>query len=200
MNSKNICMYGSSSNALDEAYYQAARNLGRIFAKAGYGLVFGGGQAGLMGAASQGAKSVGGRVVGVIPEALNAAGLASEICDELIVTQTMRERKAVMEERSVGFVALPGGYGTLEELLEIITLKQLEYHNKPIVIFNTNGFYDLLIEMFLNLERQRFAHPETREVFFVSDDADEVLRYIETYKPGSVARKWVTVAEESFEP
>lgn len=137
---KVICVYASSSNLIDRKYFDIASQLGEAIARNGDTLLFGGGVRGLMGAAATAVHRHNGRVVGIIPEALNQKGVVYETCDELIVTKSLRERKAIMDERSDAFIALPGGFGTLEELLEIITLKQLKYHNKPIVILNFDGF------------------------------------------------------------
>ena len=119
---KVICVYSSSSCAIDEKYFQVAAELGREIALRQDTTLYGGGLLGLMGAVAKAAQEHRGKVIGVIPEALNVEGVVYENCDELIVTDTLRERKAVMDSRSDAFIALPGGYGTLEELLEIITL------------------------------------------------------------------------------
>src|SRR5690606_1559013 len=105
-----------------------------------------------------------GKVVGIVPEALNVSGIVYERCDEFIVTTGIRERKAIMDERSDAFIALPGGFGTLEELLEIITLKQLEYHNKPIVILNVNNYYDDILKQFDKIFNENFACDEYRKL------------------------------------
>ena len=104
----------------------------------------------------------------------------------------MRERKAAMDERSDAFIALPGGYGTLEEILEIITLKQLKYHHKPIVILNINGFYDKLLDMFDNIIEQKFAKEDCKKLYFVAHNVVEALEYIDSYKPVVFTDKWLT--------
>ena len=129
---KNICVYCSSSNLLDDVYYEEARTLGRLMATNGFGLVYGGGNVGLMGVLAKAVHQYNGHVFGVIPHALkNKEGVAYEIADELVITDSMRERKALMYENAHAFIALPGGIGTLEELTETLTLKQLGYHNQP---------------------------------------------------------------------
>ena len=132
---KVICVYSSSSDSIDEVYFKKASELGSAIATNKDALLFGGGMRGLMGVTAKATHLNGGRVIGVIPEALNQKGVVYETCDELIITKGMRERKAIMDERSDAFIALPGGYGTFEELLEIITLKQLKYHRKQHFVF-----------------------------------------------------------------
>ena len=155
---KHICVYGASSTSLHPKYYDFAYQVGAELAKAGAGMIFGGGDKGLMGAAARGVHDNGGYLTGVIPVRLHQPGVAYPHCDELIVTQTMHERKSVMEERGSGFIVLPGGNGTLEELLEAMTLKQLKYHDHPIVILNQDHFYEPLLEMFDRCVRRGFTH------------------------------------------
>ena len=144
----NVCIFGASSSNIPECYIEFAEKLGHRLASDGHGMVFGAGRTGLMGAAARGAYSAGGKIIGVIPEKLNIPGIYFEHCTERIQTATMHERKQLMESRSDAFVALSGGFGTLEELLEVLTLKQLGYHNLPVIIVNINGFYDPLIAQF----------------------------------------------------
>jgi cytokinin riboside 5'-monophosphate phosphoribohydrolase len=190
-NSKRICVFCSSSDALDRSYYDEARRLGIEIARRGHRLIYGGGNIGLVGALASAAKRSGGRVVGVIPHALNERGLGFQQADELIVTETMRERKGTMEENSDAFIALPGGLGTLEELLEIVTLKQLRYHAKPIVILNSLAYYDPLLELLRHAVDQRFMKRETLDIFHVSENVVDALNHIETYKPKLVEAKWM---------
>lgn len=144
-----------------------------------------------MGVLAKAVHENGGKVIGVIPRALLASGLAYRQANELIVTETLRERKAAMEERSDAFVALPGGIGTLEELLEIITLKQLGYHAKPIVILNTNGFFDPLLAQLERCIAQKFVGPELRNLYFVASSVEEALRYMESSEKDLIRRKSV---------
>lgn len=189
---KTICVYSSSSNLVDKIYFDTAYRLGEAMARNGDTLIFGGGMVGLMGATASAVHKLHGRVIGVIPEALNMKGIVYETCDELIVTKDMRERKSIMDARSEAFIALPGGYGTLEELLEIITLKQLKYHIKPIVILNTNGFYDQLLDLFEKIAQERFAKPESSILYYVTADVEDALEYIDTYEPVEFREKWLT--------
>lgn len=187
-----ICVYSSSSEALEDSYFQEARRLGELMAEKNYGLVYGAGDIGLMGECARGTYESGGQVIGVIPEALNQKGIVFENCLELHVTKTMHERKAIMEERADAFIALPGGYGTLEELLEVITLKQLKYHQKPIVILNTNDFYGKLLSFFDHIIDMNFAKEACREFYYVASDPLDALSHIEEYEPQDYRDKWFT--------
>jgi len=188
---RTICVYSSSSCELDPIYFEAAAKLGESIAKHGDTMLFGGGMRGLMGATARAVHEHGGKVIGVIPEALNIKGVAYESCDEFIVTKDLRTRKAVMDERSDAFIALPGGYGTLEELLEIITLKQLGYHQKAIVILNINNYYDPLLRQFDEIIGQNFAKPECQKLYFVTDNIEACLDYIDRYRPEPIPEKWI---------
>jgi uncharacterized protein (TIGR00730 family) len=141
---RRVCIFAASSATLDPIYTDAAFELGVLLAQHEIELVFGGGRTGLMGACARGVKSRGGRVTGIIPQKLNVPGIAFEECDELIVTADMHERKAIMERISDAFITLPGGMGTLEELMEVLTLNQLGYLSTPVVLLNVEGFYDEL--------------------------------------------------------
>ncbi len=193
---KIICVYSSSSCTIDEVYFDVAGQLGMEIASRGDIMLFGGGTTGLMGACARAVHKSGGKVIGIIPQALNVAGIVYEACDELVETTGMRERKAVMDSRSDAFIALPGGYGTLEEILEIITLKQLRYHNKPIVIINTKGFYDKLIEQFDSIIDKHFAKPSCRNLYLVAGTVHEALDYIDSYTPYKYEGKWLTDVEK----
>ncbi len=193
---KIICVYSSSSCTIDKIYFDAAEDLGREIGKRGDTMLFGGGMTGLMGAAARAVHKHNGKVVGIIPEALNVKGVVYEFCDELVVTEGMRERKGLMDSRSDAFIALPGGFGTLEEVLEIITLKQLRYHNKPVVILNTNGFFDRLLEQFDLIIEWRFAREECRELYFVTQSVAEAMDYIYRYVPHNYCSKWLTEIED----
>jgi hypothetical protein len=145
-----------------------------------------------MGATAKALHEEGGKVVGVIPEALNIRGIVYDTCDEIFITKGLRERKAIMDERADAFIALPGGFGTLEELLEIITLKQLGYHDKPIVILNVSGFYDDLVELFEKIIHEKFAKPQSRNLYYVTGDVHDALNYIENYQGFTREDKWFT--------
>src|SRR5882757_7692402 len=162
---KLLCVYCSSSDRLDPKYVTAAEELGHELVARGWGLVYGGGKTGLMGAVARAVKSRGGRVVGVIPEFMKAKELAYDEADELVTVVTMRERKLLMETRADAYVALPGGWGTLEEIMEILTLRQLDVLRKPCVFLNQDGFYDELLAFFQKMVRERFNKPSNLELF-----------------------------------
>jgi uncharacterized protein (TIGR00730 family) len=187
---KLLCVYSSSSDAVAADFVTAAAELGRAMVANGYGLVYGGTHVGLMGALARSVHQAGGKVVGIIPEALHGAGISYNLADELVVTKGMRERKAAMEERSDAFVALPGGFGTLEELFEILTLKQLRYHNKPVAILNVNGFYDPLLRLFEHIYAERFAKPHYRLLYEVVSSPSALFEYLAGYQPPELGVKW----------
>ncbi len=189
---KVICVYSSSSSTIASNYFDVAAKLGREIAVRKNTLLFGGGMRGLMGATAKAVHEYEGKVIGIIPKALNQKGVVYELCDELVVTMEMRERKAIMDSRSDAFIALPGGYGTLEELLEIITLKQLKYHNRPIVILNENGFFDFLLKQFEQIIDQSFAKQESSLLYYVTEDVADALDYIDNYTPHIFKDKWLT--------
>ncbi len=174
-----ICMYGASSTELEKIYYEKAEAFGRAMAERGHGLVFGGGATGLMGAAVRGVFAAGGHSLGIAPTFFDKPGILFENCSEFIFTETMRERKQLMEEKAHAFVMMPGGIGTYEEFFEILTLKQLDRHDKPIADYNINGYYDLLVGMLRHTVDERFMAPACLDLFGVFEDADALLDYIE---------------------
>lgn len=186
----NICVFCSSSDSVDEKYFQEARNLGKSMGEAQFGLVYGGTNVGLMNEVAVAANSAGGKVIGVIPKLIEEYGLSADFLDELIVTPDMAERKKVLRDRSDAFIALPGGFGTLEEILEVITLKQLGYHNLPIVFINTDGFYDCLKNQFETTYQESFAKQDYREFYRFEDSYEGALEYIKSYKQDQLKSKW----------
>jgi len=187
---KNICVFSSSSDAVAPEYFEAAREVGAWIARKQMTLVYGGGKIGLMGAVAAAVHRHGGHVVGVIPRYLRKQEVAYEAADELIISKDLRERKAIMEERADAFVALPGGFGTLEEMLEILTLKQLGQHAKPVVFLNTSDFFRPLLRLFEQLYRERFTRPEHRELYHVAEAPGDVFAHLEAYRPPKPAPKW----------
>lgn len=182
----NICVYCSSSNHIETVYTDVAQALGRQLARRDHALVYGGGNVGLMGILARTLHDSGGHVIGVIPEKLKAKeGIAYDVADELVVTDTMRERKGIMYRRADAFVVLPGGYGTLEEFMEVLTLKQLDYHQRPIALVNVNGFFDPLLAFFERLYEDRFARVQSRELVHVTADPAAALAFIEEHVPTS---------------
>ena len=175
----NICLYGASSSSVAKAYINPTEALGEKMADRGHTLIFGGGAAGLMGAAARGAYSHGGKIIGVVPSFLNVDGILFDNCDELIFTDTMRERKQLMEEKSDAFVMTPGGLGTFDEFFEILTLKQLGRHSKPVAVFNINGYFDSLVAQLNNAVYKQFMTPEALELCLFTDNADKLINYLE---------------------
>lgn len=183
---KNICVYSSSSNFLDKKYYNDAKELGILMAKAGFNLVYGGGTLGTMWVNAQAVKDFGGQVFGVIPEKLHALGIENYNCDELIVTKCMRSRKQKMDELSDAIIALAGGFGTLEELSEMIVQKQLGYNNKAVVILNTDGFYNNLLKFFEDIIQQNFANSNSKDLYYVAQTPEDAINYLKEYKPEKI--------------
>ncbi len=173
--STNICVYCSSSDAIDRRYFTVAQELGAALGARGDTLIYGGGSVGLMGEVARACHAHGGKVVGVIPETLKTAEIAYHNADELIVTQTMSERKTLMFTRGDAFVILPGGFGTLEELAEVIVLRVLKYQDRPIIILNCHGFYDPLVALFEHFIEQNFAKPKHRELYQIVTTVEEAI-------------------------
>jgi cytokinin riboside 5'-monophosphate phosphoribohydrolase len=170
-----VCVFCSSAGGLPEVHRAAARDLGAELATRGHRLVYGGGNVGLMGEVARSVHAHGGTVVGVIPQGLVDRELAYDPADELLVTKTMRERKAEMDARADAFVALPGGFGTLEELLEVLTLRQLRLHDRPIVLVNVAGYWDPFLAMVADMVGQGFAPLGEGVLFSVAKTAAEAV-------------------------
>lgn len=193
-----ICVFCASSNALAPQYYKLASEIGQSIGSKGHELVYGGSNVGLMEELSSSVKEAGGKITGIIPHKMKEKGLASSNADELIVTPDMSQRKHKMEELAEAFIALPGGFGTLEEILEVITLKQLQYHNKPVVLINYNGFYDELLVFFDRMYRDNFAKLQYKDYYQVVTTAAEALEYIENYRATEATDKWYNVQADEF--
>ncbi len=181
--SKAICVFSGSSQRVAPAYFEVANELGQLIGARGWEMVFGGGTIGLMGATARGVHEAGGRVTAVIPHALNRPGVLYETADEILLTDTLRERKAIMDDRANAFVALPGGFGTLEEVIEVITLKQLRYHDRAIVFLNTLGFYDALIDFLHQQVRDGFVRADHQSLYHVAPTPAATLAYLDVYVP-----------------
>lgn len=191
MDKKRVCIFSSSSNKIDNKYKQDAKKISTILAENGYDLVFGGGSVGLMGVCAEVFKTYNREVISVIPKALNINGVVFYESNQIIVTETINERKAIMEKLADVFVALPGGFGTLEELLEVITLKQLGYHNKPICIFNTNNFFKNLLKQLNVLYKENFTHYDYKKIYFVTNTPEKLLKYINSYTPAVINKIFI---------
>lgn len=179
----NICVYCASSEKIDPLYLAQGKLFGEVLAQKGHTLVFGGGKFGVMGAVDRGVKKGKGYIIGVVPKFLDDLDVVDSNCNRLILTDTMRERKEIMENNSDAFVMLPGGIGTFEEFFEILTLKQLEQHTKPIVLYNINGYFDNLIAMLETAIEQDFMSPNCRKLYHISHSREDVFEYLENYKP-----------------
>ncbi len=170
---------------------EVARQLGSALAERGDVLVWGGATVGLMGEVARAARASGGRTVGVIPESLRAVEIADHAADELVVTTDMLTRKRELAERADAFVALPGGFGTLEELLEQLTGRLLGFHHKPIVLVDVAGFWQPLLVLFEHLYREQFARPESRGAYAVATDVDAALRALDAPIDPGLPSKWL---------
>lgn len=183
-----ICVFGASSNSISDIHKNAALNLGKKIAGRGHSIIYGAGASGVMGSVALGAYGEGGKIIGVVPSFFEAAdmGVDGKIfknCTELIKTESMRERKFIMEDRADAFIIAPGGIGTFEEFFEVFTLKQLGRHNKAIAIYNVDGYYDAMFDMLANAINENFLREACSMLYKVFDNCDEMLGYIENYKP-----------------
>jgi hypothetical protein len=185
-----LCVFCGSSPGNQPVYLEAAQQLGTALAKAGIGLVYGGAQVGLMGAVAEAALAAGGEVLGVIPRQLVERELAHSGLTELREVGSMHERKAMMADLSDGFIALPGGVGTFEELFEVWTWAQLGHHQKPCALFNVHGYYDKLIAFLDHSMNEGFMKPPYREMLIVAADVESVLARVKAYEAPTVA-KWM---------
>ena len=183
MNNKinSICIFASSSSNIERIYFKEAYNLGIEIAQNNYNIVYGGSSLGLMGEVTSAAKLRGSEIIGIMPEKLRNFGIDTGNCTKFILTKGMRERKAKMDELSQAIIALAGGFGTLEELSEMIVQKQLGYNNKPIVILNTNNYYENLIKFFDSIIENGFAPKISSELYFVANTPKEAIEYINNY-------------------
>ena len=182
----NICVYGASSNSIDRSYIERGEELGRLIAQNGDTVVYGGGAGGMMGAVARGARSKNGNVIGISPSFFKVDGSLYDNCTEFIYTDTMRQRKEILENRSEGFIVTPGGVGTMDEFFEIFTLRQLDKHHKPIAIFNINGYYDQLIAMLEHTITEKFMSEKNRKLWFESDNPQQILDYVKNFVPEEI--------------
>lgn len=180
---KRLAIYCGSATPADPVYVDAARAIGRALATRGIGVVYGGGRLGLMGAIADSALAAGGEVIGVIPEALVAAEVAHTGCTELHTVRTMHERKQLFTDLSDGFVTLPGGVGTMDELWEAVSWAQLGYHDKPVGLLNVAGYYDHLIAFAGKMAEVGFVRPQHRDILIVDDVLDRLLDRMARYQP-----------------
>jgi uncharacterized protein (TIGR00730 family) len=187
---RRICVYCGSNAGNDPAHRAAAHDLGAFLARSGIGLVYGGGNVGLMGSVADGALSQNGEVIGVIPKSLMEKELGHGGVTELHVVTSMHERKQMMVDLSDGFIALPGGFGTLDELFETLTWLQLSFHDKPVGLLNVGGFFDGLIEFIDHMSRSGFLKPEHARCVLVENDPTLLLAAMESFRPPDLG-KWI---------
>jgi hypothetical protein len=189
-----ICVFCGSNAGVRPEYAQAAANMGRLLAESGLSLVYGGGRVGLMGTLADAVLARGGQVIGVIPDSLVRREVVHTGLTDLRVVNTMHERKALMAELSDGFIALPGGFGTLDEFCEILTWAQLGLHRKPCALLNIEGYFDPLLALFDRAVREGFLHPDHRAMCIMGTDPAKILEEMARYKPPKV-EKWISTAD-----
>ena len=176
-----ICVFAASSRTIDSSYVDEAFALGTELAGRGHSIVFGGGTSGLMGAVARGATAEGGELIGVAPRFFDQPGILYEGCTQMLFTETMSERKKLMEDMSDAFVTLPGGIGTFEEFFEALTLKQLGRHAKAMAVLNTLGYYDALEAMVQRAVDERFLTADGKDLYAMFTDVGELVSYVENY-------------------
>jgi uncharacterized protein (TIGR00730 family) len=179
MSKTGICVYGGSTRDADQAYVDAAFELGKQIGLRGWRLIFGAGDTGMMGAAARGIKSVDGEAIGIAPFFFDQPGVLYENLDSMLFVRTMRERKAFMESLSSGFVVTPGGIGTLEEFYEILTLKQLRQLDAPLVLLDTEGYYSELLVMMDKMEERHFLTDDTQSLYYVAKTVEEAMLFLD---------------------
>ena len=187
-----LCVYCGSADGVDEEFVEAARKIGNIIAQQGMTLIFGGGRTGLMGTLSDSVLQAGGKVVGVIIENMNTPALAHPGLTRMEVTSTIHQRKARMYELADGYIALPGGYGTLDELFETLTWGQIGAHSKPVGLLNVRGYYDPLLEMLDRAVKEKFLFPEHRQSLLSDSDPERLLEAMKKHHhPHEAVRRWL---------
>ena len=190
-----ICVFCGSSPGARPAYAQAAQRLGELLAKRGLGLVFGGGRVGLMGIVADSVLRHGGEAIGIMPRGLIEREIGHNALTKLHTVETMHERKAMMADLADAFIALPGGFGTLEEFAEILTWSQLGIQIKPCGLLNIEGFWDGLLEFFDHSVKERFVHPQNRQLILVAATPEEMLHKIDAWNPPAHVEKWLDRAK-----
>ncbi len=187
---KNICVYCGSSGGKGDDYLTMTEQLGKSLVQRNIGLVYGGASVGLMGRIADSVLQYGGRVTGVTPQQFVDMGVVHDELTELHVVTTMHQRKAKMAELADGFIALPGGYGTLEELLEVLTWAQLGLHTKPCAIFNMNGYFDTLLAFLDSVKNERFLNSQHRELLLVDTHPESLLNKMESFQSVYTGKSW----------
>ena len=189
---QNVTVYCGSADRLDERYTEAAMQMGKALANHSITLVYGGGKTGLMGAVADGALAAGGKVIGVIPESMNTPALAHTGLTHLEITPDIQTRFARMVDLADAFIALPGGYGTLDELFQTLTWAQIGIHSKPVGLLNIRGYYDPLLTMLDHILTERFIYPEHRGWAIQAQEPDALLQALCTFHPPVGIERWMT--------
>ena len=176
----NICIFGASSDRIDQAYFTAAYELGSLIGREGYRLIFGGGQEGLMGACARGVLQAGGKVLGIAPRFFDEPGILMKDTCDFLFTDTMSERKARMEDEADAFIALPGGIGTLDEFSDVLCLNAIGALHKPLVLLGTDGYYEPFRQVQNKILQEGMADPSSFSLFLITEDLDEAGRFLTT--------------------
>ena len=192
---KTICVYCGSSEKMDGAYLQAAREMGVAIARRGFSLAYGAGCTGMMGAVANGALEAGGEVIGVIPKMFNTPVLMHTGLSRLEIVDSMHTRKQRLVDISDAFIALPGGYGTFEELFEVLTWAQIGLHSKPMGILNTRHYYDLLLSAIEKARTDGFIYAEHSALLVCAEQAEDLLDKLDEYQYPQGMEKWLTREE-----
>lgn len=182
---QSVTVFLSSAKRVDRFYFDTARQLGQAIARQGWTLIYGGNYVGCMASLADGAREMGGKVIGITPRLFVDENLADTLCDELIITDSMRQRKQLLEQRADAFIAFPGGLGTLEELFEILVGRQLNYHQKPIILLNLRDFYTPLVEMIHQGIRQHFIREQVWMLIRVADSVEQAIDYLRNSSQGA---------------
>jgi len=188
---KRICIFCSSSDMLPEIYYQKSIEFAKTLSDLGYDLVYGGGSLGVMGKIASEFKNNGRDVIGIIPKKLSEHIPMLYDLKKSIIVKNMSKRKRLMVRKSFAFIALPGGFGTLEEIFEVITLKQLGYIDRPIAFLNINNFFDHTIKQLELIYKEKFAKESNRDLYIITDSVDDITEYLENYKKLTDDSKWI---------
>ena len=188
---KSIAVYCGSSDRIEDNYLSAARELGITAAEQGIKIIFGGGSTGMMGAVANAAMGAGGEVIGVIPKMFDTPQLGLKSTSEYIVTPDMHSRKAMIADLAEGFIALPGGFGTLEEFFEVLTWAQIGLHTKPIGLLNVNGFFDTLLKFLDEVQEKGFTYKRHNNLFSAVSEPKELINVMKNYQSPEGLEKWV---------
>lgn len=188
---KSVAIYCGSSDSVSESFLSSAKRIGKLVAERGIRVVYGAGSTGMMGAVANAALEAGGEVFGVIPEIFDSPHLAHSGLTRYEVVPDMHTRKAMMAENSDGFIALPGGFGTFEEFLEVLTWSQIGIHEKPIGLLNTDGYYNTLLKFFEEVKEKGFTYKEHNELFQSDSEPEKLLDLMEAYSPPESLSRWV---------